>query len=349
MYDCQKFPLGISFDRYEKVRIESFLRKIILIAGIIVFFTSIWVYYLVQSSQEKVMTVGIARWVDDSAYDKNIKGFKEGLALFGYIEGKNIQFIVENPEANKTKQKEIIEGFVDRKVDLIYSLTTPGTIIAKETTNNVPIVFSIVTYPVETGVIDSLDSSGNNLVGTRNYIPVVNQLEMFHEIIPVKKIGFVHRYGEPNSVIQYNKMKSYASEFGIDVVEIAPKTLADASNVISDKIDDVDALYQACDTLIQSGGEKIAIEIAMAHDKPTFSCNKEGVEEGSLFGDVVDFKNIGYLAGEKAALILGGGKPSEIITETQRNDFIAINLVTAQKLGIKIPEHIMEIANEVIR
>ncbi len=325
------------------------LHKLIIIAGIIVVFASIGIFQLFQASQEKVVTIGIAQWVSDKAYDENIQGFKEGLALFGYVEGKNIQFIIENPEANKTRQKEIIQGFVDRKVDLIYSLTTPGTLIAKETTSDIPIVFSIVTYPAEAGIIDSLDSSGNNLVGTRNYIPVANQLELFHEIVPVKKIGFVHRYGEPNSVIQYQKMKEYASEIGIDVIEIAPKTLPDANDAISNKIDDVDALYQACDTLIQSGAEKIAIRIATGHDKPTFSCNKEGVEDGALFGDVVDFKNIGFLAGKKAALILHGGKPSEIMTETQPDDYIAINLVTAQKLGIKVPTHIMEIANEIIR
>lgn len=325
------------------------MRKIIMVAGIAVFLTMTFFYFDVQAGQKKVITVGIARWVSDSAYDQNIAGFKEGLALFGYTEGKNIQYIEEKAGANKTRQSEIIQGFVDRKVDLIYSLTTPGTLIAKETTSDIPIVFSIVTFPVEAGVIESIDSSGNNLVGTRNYIPVETQLEMFHEIVNVKKIGFVHRYGEPNSAIQYHKMKSYASELDIDVVEVAPKTLQDASSTISNKIDDVDALYQACDTLIQSGAEKIAIKIAMEHHKPTFSCNKEGVEGGALFGDVVDFKTIGYLSGKKAALILHGAKPSEIITETQHGDFIAINLVTAQKLGIKIPEHIMVNANEVIR
>ncbi|MFH1762511.1 MAG: ABC transporter substrate binding protein, partial [bacterium] len=106
--------------------------------------------------------IGISQWVSNPEYDRNIAGFKDKLAEYGFIENKNLKYIIKIAEADKTKQREIIKSFKDNKVDLIYSLTTPGTLIAKEIIKDIPIVFSIVTYPAKAGVIKSIENSGCN-------------------------------------------------------------------------------------------------------------------------------------------------------------------------------------------
>ena len=68
----------------------------------------------------------------------------------------------------------------------------------------------------------------------------------------------------------------------------------------------MDALYQACDTLVQSGGESLSIKIATENNKPTFSCNLDGVRNGALLGKVANFEDIGQLSGLKAHRILEG-------------------------------------------
>ena len=95
-------------------------------------------------------------------------------------------------------QREIVQSFIDAEVDLIFSITTPGTLIAKEMTSEIPIVFSVNTFPVESGVIDSLESSSNNLVGTRNYISVERQYSAFERIYPnTETLAFIHHKDEP--------------------------------------------------------------------------------------------------------------------------------------------------------
>ncbi|MEJ1470497.1 MAG: ABC transporter substrate binding protein [Candidatus Sedimenticola sp. (ex Thyasira tokunagai)] len=104
-------------------------------------------------------SVGISGWGTNPEFGRSIAGFKEGLAENGFVEGENIRFILKNSETDTVIQRQIIESFAKEEVDLIFSLTTPGTLIAKEVTDTIPIVFSVVTYPVEAGVIHSLDSS----------------------------------------------------------------------------------------------------------------------------------------------------------------------------------------------
>ena len=51
-------------------------------------------FYLFVNNKENSVTIGIARWVSDAEYDQNIEGFKESLAEAGFIEGKNVEYIV---------------------------------------------------------------------------------------------------------------------------------------------------------------------------------------------------------------------------------------------------------------
>ena len=300
-------------------------------------------------NEEKVLIIGIAQWVSNEEYTNNVRGFKDGLAERGYVEGQNIAFIIENPETDKERQREIIQSFIDKKVDLVYSLTTPGTLIAKEMIQNKPIVFSIVTFPVEAGVIDSLETSGNNLVGTRNFISVARQYNQFEKIYPnTKKLAFVHRKGESNSVIQYGEMKELLNKKGIGVIDVAAVDLKDLRTQLNNVINDIDSMYSACDTLIQGGGEEIVIDFSRIQKKPSFTCNKDGVLKGALMGNVADFYTIGKMSGIKAALILGGAKPSSLLTESPAEDYVIINTKTASEIGIDIPEYIIDDAEEII-
>ena len=102
-------------------------------------------------------------------------------------------------------------------------------------------------------------------------------------------------------------------------------------------------MYNACDTLVQSGGEEISIRVGLENNKPSFSCNKGGIQAGALAGNVADFKTIGKLAGIKAVIILHGGNPSDILSEKQKGDHIFVNSESQKILEIELPKHIENI------
>ena len=301
-------------------------------------------------NEKKVLTIGIALWNSDSNYEENVDGFKEGLAEQGFVEGKNVKFITKNPESDLKTQRQIIESFVEAKVNLIYSQTTPGTLVAKNVTQTIPIVFSIVTYPVESGVIEALESSGNNLVGTRNFIQVQRQYNQFERVYPsTKTLAFVHRKDEPNSVNQYNQMKGLLAPKGIGVVDIAAVDLNDMRTQLEDSIENVDSLFLACDTLINVGGEDVVIEISKKHKKPNFACLKGSIVKGALLGNVADFYVIGKISGRQAALILDGVRPSSLLTESPAEDYLIVNTKTASEIGIDIPQDVLDDTEEIIK
>jgi putative ABC transport system substrate-binding protein len=303
------------------------------------------------SSAKEPIKIGISRWVPfgNKAYDQNVQGFKEALAQAGYQEETDVTYYLETANADGNKQKEIAQSFINRHVDLIYSQTTPGTLIIKEKVSDRPIVFTIVTYPVEAGLIATLQNSGNNLVGTRNWVPVERQLAVFRDIVPtIRSIGFVHRLDEPNSTIQLKEMTHAARPLGIRVVEIAGKGLPELITAL-ETAQGVDSIFSACDTLVQGEAEEVIIAFAHKNKLPSFSCNGTGPFRGDLVGTVADFYEIGRQAGEKAALILEGATPASLTTDTVTRPFIYVNQKTADRLGIKIPQNILAEAKEVIK
>lgn len=322
---------------------------ILLVAGMIAIgFGIIRTAYITTNGEQA--RIGISLWVlpGHAEYAKNVQGFKDALTRAGFIEGKNIAYDIETASFDPNRQREIAERFKEKNVDLVYSLTTPGTLIMKEALGDRPIVFSIVTYPVEAGLIGSVGNSGNNLVGTRNWVPTEEQLSNFLQIAPhVKTIAFVHRKGEPNSTIQLQKMTEMAQKMGVSVVDVAGEGLVELQTAL-EAMQPVDAIYSACDTLVQSEAEMHIIAYARKKNLPSFSCNASGPEHGDLIGTVTDYYELGLLSGQQAAMILGGATPTSLETSTVARPFIILNAVRAAELRFVIPPGLRARAKQII-
>jgi len=294
------------------------------------------------SASDRHSTVGLSAW---SGYPQSVKGFKDALNEAGFVEGKNITYILGNSGGDKNKQKEIATQFKDSNVDLVYSLTTPGTVIVKEVLpSTTPIVFSIVTYPADSGLIESFEYSANNLVGTSNYVPLHNHVNLLKTLLPnAKKVAIFHRKGEPNSKIQTAGLTRSFKRKGIEVIDQAPSSLDEVKSMALSLVGKVDAFVTTTDTLMQGGGEDVLIEISKEKKIPILSSNKKGIENGSTFGPVADFYTLGKMSGEKAArILLHQTEPSRMESEYQDPPLTLLNRTSITLLGIEIPDSMLK-------
>lgn len=304
-----------------------------MLIRILVVFTLLSLNSVINASE---FTVGLAVW---SGYPESVRGFKDGLTALGLIEGKHITYIQGEVGADKAMQKKVAAGFNSSGVDLVYSLTTPGTTIVKNImSEKTPIVFSIVTYPADSGLIDSFEYSGNNLVGTSNYIPLRHYIKLLKVILPeTKSVAIFHRRGEPNSKIQASSMMRLLKREGIKGIDLEPENLDQLKQMAEGLAGMVDVFMTTTDTLMQGGGEELLIDISLKRRIPILSSNKSGIEKGSTFGPVADFYTLGKLSGDKAARILKYNiDPTMIESETQNPPLFLVNKRSLKTLGIKL-------------
>ena len=297
-------------------------------------------FVTVSVHAETQFKIGLAVW---SGYPENVRGFKDGLAEAGLVEKSNITFLQGESGADRALQRRVAEQFKSDKVDLVYSLTTPGTTIIKEVIPlETPIVYSIVTYPADSGLIESFEYSGNNLVGTSNYVALNYYVQLLQDILPsARKVAIFHRKGEPNSMIQSANLTRQFIRAGLEVLDRQAVDIAELTAMARDLINEVDAFITTTDTLIQSGGEQALIEISLQHNIPILSSNKAGIENGATFGPVADFYILGKLAGALAARILQDGKrPTELESGIQKPPLFLVNRNSLEQLEIQLPEHV---------
>ena len=309
------------------------MKKLVLIFVTLLSFT-------INAEQEK-LTIGLSVWSD---YPESVRGFKDALAEGGFIEGTDIEFLHRNALSNKESQQKIATEFFSRDVDMVYSLTTPGTVIIKKTlSEQTPIVFSIVTYPADAGLIESMEYSANNLVGTSNYVPEKFFYEIIEGVFPhAKSVLVFHRYGEPNSKIQAVNLKRLIKKTGADVKIVSAKSLEDLEKKAKKYIDKLkpEVLVTTTDTLMQNGGEEILAKIAKKSKLAILSSNKLGIEAGATLGPVADFKILGSVSGLMAVKILKESTlPTHIASKYMQPPLILVNKEAHKKLGLTIPEH----------
>lgn len=284
--------------------------------------------------------IGLAVW---SGYPESVQGFKDGLARKGLIEGKNTTFVQGDVGADKALQRKVANSFKEQNVDLVFTLTTAGTIIIKEVMPvTTPLVFSIVTYPADSGLIESFEYSGNNLVGTSNYVSLSHSISLLLKVIPTtKRVAIFHRKGEPNSKIQTANLYRLFKRKGIKVTNVEAKDIQELKDKALALVGKVDAFVTTTDTLMQSGGEHTLIELSLTHKIPILSANKKGIEQGATFGVVADFYQLGIMSGRMAAsILLDKISPESIQSKLQKPPTYLFNQNSMDQLSIKLPEQL---------
>ncbi len=291
-----------------------------------------------ETAPDKVYKLGVSEW---TGYPDSVKGFKDAMTKGGFVEGRNVVYLDEQSGLNISRQREIAQTFKEVGVDLVYSLTTPGTLIMKQVMpETTPIVFSIVTYPADSGLIESFDYSGNNLVGTSNYVELTNYIRLLEIALPqTRSIAIFRKNKEPNSKIQAANMIRLAKKESIYVIDVPLESVDEVRDAALKLAGQVDVFMTTTDTLMQSGGEQALIEVSLDKKVPILSSNKTGIEQGSTFGVVADLYVLGEMSGEMAVRILKENiQPERLQSKIQEPPLTLINRKSAELLGITIPE-----------
>lgn len=292
--------------------------------------------------ESKIKKIGISLWLKNDDFQKNLEGFIDGLEIAGFKEGENLELIILTSNGDISKHEQIIQAFKKNKVDLIFTQGTSATLLAKKIANNIPLVFSIVTFPLEANVIDSVNQASNRIAGTSNHIAVDYQYKVFLPLVPnLKSIAFIRSLkGQPNSYLQYKEFKGFFSKRNIQVLDVAENNIDAVLIKLRNNAQNYDLIYGSCDAIVQAGGEEKLANLAFELSKPSFSCNKSSVAKGFVAALVTDYYEIGKEAGFKASEILRSNNQKKILSSNLSTPILNLNVEAASKLGIRIPEEL---------
>lgn len=281
-----------------------------------------------------------------------LAGLREALERYGYSEGKNISFQIEDTHGGLQELPARAKKLVDAKVDAIFTITTTHTLGAKAVTSTIPIVYAWVFNPVASGLIAGYSSSQNNLTGVLSYSDALvgKRLELLQEFAPRSKrvLTFYH----PQEVVAVASLKILQETAKKLNLQIIPKEVMTKDEVpgVLERLGkkDIDAIYQMPSTVV-TGAVDALIKKALAEKIPFGSLATEIAEQGALFAYGGDFRLVGAQAARLMTKVIKGDKPADIPSEAPDKYILVVNAKTAQSIGIKLTDKMLDKVDRVIK
>ena len=298
-------------------------------------------------SSEGVKNIGIVQLVQHDALDSANNGFVDALKEKGYEDGKNISIDQQNAQGEQANAQTITKQFADSKKDLIFAIATPAAQAAYNSTKDIPIVFTAVTDPVAAEIAKDWKSSGTNVTGTSDKVPVDDQMKLLKQLLPnTKTVGVIYNTSETNSVIQVEELKAAAEKEGLAVKEVGVTNVNEINQNLASALNEMDVLYTPTDNTVASAYSLVG-KLCLDANKPIIGAEEAVVTKGGLATIGIDYYKLAKEAGYKAVDILEGKKPSDIEITTLSEMAFTINTDVAEKLGVTIPEDILKDAKKV--
>jgi putative tryptophan/tyrosine transport system substrate-binding protein len=290
------------------------------------------------SSGSKILKIGIVQLVEHPALDGAYKGFVDGLAAAGYVDGTNIKIDYQNAQGEQANCVTIAQKLINDSDDLILAIATPAAQAVANLTKNIPILITAVTDPESAKLVKSNTLPGTNVSGTSDLTPCAEQINLLKKIVPSAKIvGMLYCSSEQNSIFQINLAKEACNKIGLTYIDATVSSSNEIQQVTQSLVGKVDAIYCPTDNMIAAGMATVAM-VANQNKIPVI-CGEDGmVKAGGLATYGINYYELGKQTAVMAVEILKNGKrPSEMPIQYLTTCDLSINQETAKKIGITIP------------
>lgn len=291
-----------------------------------------------NADSAKKIKIGIIQLVEHPALDQAYKGFVDGLAAEGYVDGDNISIDYQNAQGEQANCVTIANKLVNDRDNLIFAIATPAAQAVANLTKDIPILVSAVTDPKTANLVESNERPGTNVSGTSDLTPVAAQISLLKRILPdAKKVGLMYCSSEANSIFQIDLAKAACAAEGLEYVEASVSASNEIQQVTQGLVGKVDALYVPTDNMLAAGMANVAMVANQA--KLPVICGEEGmVKSGGLATYGINYYELGKQTAKQAVAILrDGANPAEMPIEYLEKCDLAVNHETEAAIGVKVP------------
>ena len=302
---------------------------------------------------EKVYLIGIlGDKASDSGETHSWRNFREGLRERGWNDGVNIRIEYRWVEGNVARLPELAADLVRLKPDLIATSGSLFTGALKAATSSIPIVFVAHADPVGTGHVASLARPGGNITGMAILQTELGPkgLELLHAVVPTAaRIGVLWHPGTPSAVPGLKALEEPARRLRLQLQPVGARTAAELDSAFQTMTRDGAQAGLVLTTPPYITARQRLAELAIAHRLPTMFQGRLFVEAGGLMSYYHNREDTWRRASVYVDRILRGAKASDLPVEQVTKLELVINLKTAKRFGLTIPQSVLLRADEIIQ
>jgi putative tryptophan/tyrosine transport system substrate-binding protein len=303
---------------------------------------------------ERMRRVGVlvAATSDDPEYETRMATFRQGLALLGWTDGRNVQIDTRwaTTDAEQVRKQALELAAWAPDVILAASGTTTVAPLL-QATRTVPIVFTVVIDPVGAGFVANLARPGGNATGFLlfEYGLSGKWLERLKQIAPgLKRVAVLRDPTIASGIGQFGAIQSAAPSLGLEAIPVNVREEGHIERDITTLARSPNGGIVVTSSPEASRHRHLIITLAARHGLPAIYPYRSFAVEGGLISygpDMVDQYRRGAAYVDR---ILKGENPMDLPIQAPTKYELVINLRTAKALAFDIPPMLLAGADEVI-
>jgi putative ABC transport system substrate-binding protein len=304
---------------------------------------------------DRVRRIGVLMGYAESDLEAqaHIAAFREGLQKLGWTEGRNTRIDTRwaTPGDAESMQR-FAKELVALQPDLILSNTTPTTTALLQQTRTIPIVFAIVADPIGSGFVASFARPGGNVTGFIFTEPTMagKWLELLKEIAPrVARVAMLFNPATATYAEYWlNPFKAAAASFAVEATAAPVRDRSELESVIAAQAREPNGGLIAMPDSFTDAHRVEITSLAARYRLPAVYPFRFFAEVGGLLSYGIDRTDNFRRAATYVDRILKGEKPAELPVQAPIKFELVVNLKAAKAIGLDVPLHVQQLADEVI-
>jgi ABC-type uncharacterized transport system substrate-binding protein len=310
-----------------------------------------------RAQQQAVRRIGVISAVaeTDSEAKPRLIAFQQALEQMGWATGSNLRIDFRwNNRGDVALSEEMAalsREMVALQPEIILAQSNPGVAALRQVTSTIPIVFVSVADPVESGFVESLSRPGGNITGFSNFEASMGGkwLEALRQIAPgvTKVLALAHVETAANAGF-LRTAQSAASSLGVTLIEGSVHNATEIETAVTAISRETNCGLMVMPHPVTTGNRELILKMAAQYRLPAVYPFRYYVAGGGLISYGVDTVDLFRRAAIYVDRILRGAKPRDLPVQAPSKFEMTINLKTAKALGLDVPLHLQQFADEVI-
>jgi len=313
-----------------------------------------WPVVARAQQRERMRQVGmlLSGMADDIEFQAFVGAFQQGLAQSGWIIGRNVQVDTRWAGAKADDIRRHAQQLAALAPDVILAHGSSSVGPLLQSTRTIPIVFTVVTDPVGSGLVDSLARPGGNATGFMGGEYSVNgkYLELLKDIAPgITRVAVLRDASQGAGTGAFAVIQAMAPLLRVQVNAINLRETGEIESAIAAFAHSPNGGLILPPSSAGRLYRDLIIALAARHKLPAIYFDRYYAAAGGLMAYGPDFTDQYRRAAAYVDRILKGEKPADLPVQAPLKYELVINLKTAKALGIdEVPATVRVRADEVI-
>jgi putative ABC transport system substrate-binding protein len=310
---------------------------------------------MVRTKLPIIGVLGVLPSTDSALRSKRFTSLRNALAENGLVEGRDYLVEIRSVDSAQFQQDQIaaqVADLLQLGVAVFITFSLPQTLVAKASTNTIPIIFQTGTDPVAAKLVASLNSPGGNLTGVFSLETAVigKRLEILHELTS-NASSFALLVNPTNKAAAEagtKELQLVTNALGVRLIVLNISKTAELEDAFATMVrESVEGVVVGGDSLFFNSQSEL-VSLAAHHKMPSIYQARDFVAIGGLASFGAKRSEILRICALYAARILRGENPANLPVQQATRTELVINLKTARAIDLEVSSTLLARTDEVI-